>query len=351
MKTSFSQIPAAASRFAALGCALSVVMFLTAFVTSPFADAAEAPVTVYSARNEQLLKPLLDEFTRQTGRPVQLLTASEAALLARLNAEGSSTPADVLITVDAGNLWQATQQKLLQPLTSAALEQAIPPHLRDPERHWFGLSVRARTIVYAKNRVSPRDLSTYENLATPAWRGKLCLRTSKKVYNQSLVAMLLAEYGEARTEAMVRGWVANLATDVFADDTSLLKAIAAGQCQVGIVNTYYLGRLLVADPAFPVGLFWADQTSGGVHINVSGAGITRHAKNRAGAQQLIEFLASETAQKIYTDKDLEYPANPRVNADSVITAWGSFKAYTGNVARAGELQGAATRLMDRTGYK
>lgn len=324
---------------------------LVAAMTCLPAAAQSKPVTVYSARNEQLLKPLLDQFTRQTGTPVQLLTASEAALLARLNAEGASTPADVLITVDAGNLWQAAQQNLLQPLQSAALEKAIPAHLRDPGNQWFGLSVRARTIVYSKARVKPSDLSTYEDLADAKWRGKLCLRTSKKVYNQSLVAMLMQEYGEARTEAMVRGWVANLATEVFPDDTALLKAIAAGQCQVGITNTYYLGRLLDADNSFPVGLFWANQAGSGVHVNVSGAGITRHAKNRAGAQQLLEFLASDTAQKIYTDKDLEYPANPKVEADSVIKAWGSFKPNLVNVSKAGELQAAATRLMDRAGYK
>ncbi len=328
----------------------TTVLFAAALAWLPAAS-QNSQVTVYSARNEQLLKPLLDQFTRQTGTQVQLLTASEAALLARLGAEGASTPADVLITVDAGNLWQATQQNLLQPLQSPALEKAIPTHLRDPGNQWFGLSVRARTIVYSKAHIKPSDLSTYEYLADPKWRGKLCLRTSKKVYNQSLVAMLMQEYGEARTETVVRGWVANLATEVFPDDTALLKAIAAGQCQVGITNTYYLGRLLDADANFPVGLFWANQAGSGVHVNVSGAGITRHAKNRAGAQQLIEFLASDVAQKIYTDKDLEYPANPKVEADSVIKAWGTFKPNVINVSKAGELQAAATRLMDRAGYK
>lgn len=327
-----------------LGLALAILCALPA-------QSQAQPVTVYSARNEQLLKPLLDQFTRTSGIPVQLLTASEAALLARLGAEGAGTPADVLITVDAGNLWQASQQNLLQPLQSSVLEKAIPAHLKDPGNQWFGLSVRARTIVYDKVRVNPKDLSTYEDLASPQWRGKLCLRTSKKVYNQSLVAMLIQEYGEARTEAMVRGWMANLATDVFADDTALIKAIAAGQCQVGIVNTYYLGRLIDTNPSLPVGLFWANQTGSGVHVNISGAGITKHAKNRAGAQQLIEFLASDAAQKIYTDKDLEYPANPRIEADSVIKAWGPFKPNQINVSKAGELQAAATRLMDRAGYR
>jgi iron(III) transport system substrate-binding protein len=308
-------------------------------------------LTVYSARNEQLLKPLLDQFTKVSGTQVQLLTANEGALLARLNAEGASTPADVLITVDAGNLWQAAQQNLLQPVVSAVLEKNIPAHLRDPAKQWFGMSVRARTIVYSKARVSANTLSTYEDLADPKWRGKLCLRTSKKVYNQSLVAMMMQDLGEAKTEAVVKGWVANLATDVFSDDTAMLKAIAAGQCQVGIANTYYLARLLQADAAFPVGLFWANQATTGVHVNVSGAGVARHSKNPALARKFLEFLSSDEAQKIYSDKDLEFPANPAVAADSIIKSWGSFKPNVINVSKAGELQAAATRLMDRAGYR
>ncbi len=308
-------------------------------------------VTVYSARNEQLLKPLLDRYSKETGTEIRLLTANEGALLARLNAEGASTPADVLITVDAGNLWLAAQQGQLQRLNSPVLQKNIPAHLRDPDNQWFGLSVRARTIVYNKGSVRPAELSTYEDLAQPAWKGKLCLRTSKKVYNQSLIAMMISEIGEAKTEEIVRGWVANLATAPFPDDTSLLKAIAAGQCQVGIVNTYYLGRLLVKEPDFPVGLFWANQTGSGTHVNVSGAGITKHAKNPAGAQKLIEYLSMDAAQSFYVDEDLEFPANPKVKPNSIIKNWGTFKPNLVNVSKAGELQAAATRLMDRAGYK
>ncbi|MBL8484474.1 MAG: extracellular solute-binding protein, partial [Rhodocyclaceae bacterium] len=247
--------------------------------------------------------------------------------------------------------WQAANESLLQPARSSALDAAIPAHLRAPGGEWYGLSVRARTIVYAQGKVDTATLSTYQDLAAPKWHGKLCLRTSKKVYNQSLVAAMIAQYGEAETERIVRGWVANLATDVFADDTALIKAIAAGQCQVGIVNTYYLGRLLAKDANYPVGLFWANQGAEGVHVNVSGAGITRHAKNAAGARKLLEYLAAPKAQSIYTDEDLEYPANPAVKPDSVIKAWGEFKPSQLNVAKLGELQAAATRLMDRAGYK
>ncbi len=321
-------------------------------VAALLAPAAHADtVTVYSARNEQLLKPLLDRFSKDSGTEIRLLTANEGALLARLKAEGASTPADVLITVDAGNLWLAAQQDQLRALNSAVLQKNIPAHLRDPGNQWFGLSVRARTIVYAKAQLKPSELSTYEDLAAPKWKGRLCLRTSKKVYNQSLVAMMISEFGEQKTEAIVRGWVANLATDPFPDDTSLLKAIAAGQCQVGIANTYYLGRLLAKEPDFPVGLFWANQNGSGTHVNVSGAGVTRHAKNPAGAQKLIEYLSQEGAQNFYVDEDLEFPANPKVQPNSVVKTWGPFKPNLLNVSKAGELQAAATRLMDRAGYR
>ena len=316
---------------------------------STFANADT--VTVYSARNEQLLKPILDRYSKESGTEIKLLTANEGALLARLNAEGASTPADVLITVDAGNLWLAAQQGQLRAMNSAVLQKNIPAHLRDPDNQWFGLSVRARTIVYSKSAVRASELSSYEDLAQPKWKGRLCLRTSKKVYNQSLIAMMITELGEAKTEEIVRGWVANLATTPFPDDTSLLKAIAAGQCQVGIVNTYYLGRILVKEPDFPVALFWANQSGSGTHVNVSGAGITKHAKNPAGAQKLIEYLSMETAQSFYVDEDLEFPANPKVKPNSIVKDWGSFKPNLLNVSKAGELQAAATKLMDRAGYK
>ena len=327
-----------------------VVLVLVALGVSCVAS-AQSSVTVYSARNEPLIKPLFDRFTAETGTQVRLLTDKEGALLARLKAEGQHTPADILITVDAGNLWQAANEGLLKPVKSPVLEANVPAHLRDPGHQWFGLSVRARTIMFNPKGVQRSALSTYEDLADPKWKGKLCLRTSKKVYNQSLVAMLIQQYGETQAEAIVRGWVSNFATDVFADDTALIKAIAAGQCQVGIANTYYLGRLLDQDKSFPVELFWANQSAGGTHVNISGAGVTRHAKNEATAIKLIEFLSAETAQKIYADNDLEYPVNPQVQPDSVIRAWGPFKSSPLNVSKAGEFQAAATRLMDRAGYR
>ncbi|MDD5028380.1 MAG: extracellular solute-binding protein [Rhodoferax sp.] len=313
------------------------------------------PVVVYSARNEQLIKPLFDLYTQQTGVPVQFITGSEGPLLARLRAEGKSTPADVLLTVDAGNLWQAANEGLLRPVQSPALQANVPAHLRDPDGAWFGLSVRARVIVYNTAHVKPQQLSTYEALAQPQWHGRLCLRTSKKVYNQSLVAMLIAEHGEPATQTIVQGWVGNLATPVFADDTKAIEAVAAGQCDVTLVNTYYFGRLKAAKPDLPVAIFWPNQSSinakSGVHVNVSGAGVTSHAKNPQGGQKLIEWLASDKAQSLFADSNLEYPVNPRVPPAPAVAAWGNFKQNALNVKEAGARQAQAVKLMDRAGYR
>lgn len=325
-------------------------IFALAFTLSAVLAHAD-DLVIYSARNEQLVKPLFDAYTRLTGVNIKFITDAEGPLMQRLKVEGANTPADLLITVDAGNLWQAQQMGLLKPVTSATLMANIPAHLRDANNYWFGFSVRARTIVYNTQRVKAESLSTYEDLADAKWKGRLCLRTSKKVYNQSLVAMLIAEHGEVKTENIVRGWVANLATDVFPDDSKMMEAVAAGQCDVGIANTYYYGRLMQKHPALPLKLFWPNQNSKGVHVNVSGAGITAHAKHAAAALRFMEWLAAPAAQHLFADVNLEYPANPAVNPDAVVAAWGSFKQNPINVANAGELQAAAVRLMDRAGYK
>jgi iron(III) transport system substrate-binding protein len=308
-------------------------------------------LVVYSARVEDLIKPLFDRYSGETGVAVRYVTDDAAPLIERLAAEGPNSPADILLTVDAGELWNAAERGLLQPVASKTLATSIPESLRDPEDRWVGLSVRARTIVYSTERVKPEQLSTYEALAEPQWRGKLCLRTSKKVYNQSLIAMLIAEHGAAKTEAVVRGWVANLATGVFSSDTLLMKAIIAGQCDVGIVNTYYFGRLEREQPGLPLKLFWADQAGAGVHVNVSGAGITSHAPHRAAAQKFLEWLATAEAQSLLASLNLEYPANGSVRADPSVLAWGEFKQSPMNVAQAGALQAEAVKLMDRAGYR
>ncbi|WP_305045385.1 Fe(3+) ABC transporter substrate-binding protein [Geoalkalibacter sp.] len=327
---------------------LSLLLVLLSLV--PVAAQAEE-VVVYSARNEHLIRPLFEAYTRETGVKVTFVTDKEGPLLQRLKSEGRNTRADVLLTVDAGNLWQAAEEGLLQPVTSAALAANVPEHLRDPGNQWFGLSLRARTLVYSTERVKPEELSTYEALGEPQWKGRLLLRTSQKVYNQSLVGMLIAEHGVEKTEQIVRAWIANLAAPPFANDNAVMEAIAAGQGDVGIVNTYYFGRLLKDKPELPLALFWPDQQGNGVHVNVSGAGVTRHARNPQGAIKLLEWLSSEQAQNLFADANMEYPVNPRVAPHADVAAWGEFKQNPINVSRAGELQGEAIKLMDRAGYR
>jgi iron(III) transport system substrate-binding protein len=327
-----------------------LALFLAALAPAA-PTAADQEVVVYSARIEQLIKPMFDAFTKETSIKVKFVTDKEGALLQRLKAEGANTPADVLITVDAGNLWEAANEGLLQPVDSAVLAKNVPAHLKDPKNQWFGLSVRARTMVYNTQKLKPADLSTYEDLANTGWKGRLCLRTSKKVYNQSLVAMMIAEHGEPKTEQIVRGWVANLATDPFPDDTKAMEAVAAGQCDLTLVNTYYYGRLMEKNPKLPLGLFWPNQQTSGVHVNVSGAGVTKHAKHKAEAVKLLEFLSSPAAQNLFADVNMEFPVNPGVKPDPLVAAWGPFKQNAVNVAKAGELQAAAVKLMDRAGYK
>ena len=318
--------------------------------TGPAAAATDSLV-VYSARNEQLIKPVFDQYTRETGVEIRFTTGDAAVLTERLAAEGRNSPADLLMTVDAGELWHAAERGLLRPVSSKVLARNIPGHLRDPGNRWFGLSQRARTIVFSPARVDAKKLGTYEALAAPEWRGRLCLRTSKKVYNQSLVATLIAAYGESRTEQIVRGWVANLATDVFANDTQLLEAIAAGQCDVGIVNTYYYGRIVKERPDFPVKVFWANQGKGGTHVNISGAGVTAHTRKAEAATRFLEWLSSDKAQAHFAAVNMEFPANPAASIDPLVASWGRFEASPINVAEAGRLQPAAVRLMDRAGYR
>ncbi len=321
------------------------------FLAVPAAAQGAEDLVVYSARKYQHVEELFAEYGRERGIEVRFVTDDGAPLVQRLRAEGPRSPADVLITVDAGDLWRAQDAGLLQPTKSAALEAGIPAHLRDAEGHWFGLAVRARTIAYSTARVDPGSLDTYAGLADPAWRGRLCLRSGKHVYNQSLVAVLIAELGEPATERVVRGWVANLATDPFSSDTLLLKAIAAGQCDVGIVNTYYLGRLQAEQPDVPVALFWADQEGAGTHVNISGAGVTRHAPNAGEARRFIEWLATPAIQARLAGSNFEYPASPVVDPVPIVAAWGPFKQSVVNVGKAGELQPAAVRLMDRAGWR
>jgi iron(III) transport system substrate-binding protein len=312
--------------------------------------AAEGPeLVVYSARHYGQ-EAAFDAFTRKTGIKLRIFNGSTGELFERLRAEGARTPADVLITVDAGNLWNATRAGLLASVDSPELAANIPAHLRDPDNRWVGLTVRARTIAYNTRRVSPAELGTYEALGDAKWKGRLCLRTSSYIYNQSLLATMIKRHGEPRTEHIVRGWMANQPV-LINGDTNILKAIASGQCDVGLVNHYYLARILAREPDFPVSLVWANQATTGTHINVSGAGVTAHAKNRASAIKFLEFLSTAEAQQMFADLSYEFPANPQAAINRIVARWGPFKRDDINIAAAGELQAAAVRLADRVGYK
>jgi iron(III) transport system substrate-binding protein len=331
----------------ALKAVTLILLMLSTFVAS-----AE-DLVVYTARNEQFIKPIFDRYTAETGVKIRFHTDKEAPLLARLQAEGAATPSDILMTVDAGNLWQAAELGLLSPYASATLKKNIPAYLRDPNHQWFGFSVRARTIIYNSQRIKPAELSTYAALAGSNWKGRLCLRSSKKVYNQSLVAMMIKQYGAKKTEDLVRGWVTNLATAPFASDDEVIKAVASDRCDVGIVNTYYLARMQESTPNMPVKLFWADQapSARGVHVNVSGAGITRHAKNRKQAERFLNWLSGQEAQSMFAALNKEFPANPAIASDPAVRVWGNFRRHELNLVNAGKSQVEAVKLMDRAGYR
>ncbi|MDO4433126.1 MAG: Fe(3+) ABC transporter substrate-binding protein [Alysiella sp.] len=313
-------------------------------------------LVVYTSRADNLLKPIVEEYHKKTGVNVKLVSGQAGPLMERMKEEGSNSPADVFITVDGGNLWQASEMGLLRPIQSKVLTSNIPPHLRDPKNQWFGLSVRARTIFYNTNKVKPAELSSYADLADPKWRGRLCLRTSNSVYNQSLVGIMIANQGLVKTKKVVEGWVANLAADPFGNDTAMLEAIGAGRCDVGIANTYYYGRLMASrakdnKPELPIGIFFADQKARGTHVNVSGAGVAKYSRQPEQAQKFIEWLSGSEAQNLYADLNKEYPANPRIKPDENVAKWGNFKQDVINVSLAGKNQRQAVMLMKQVGYK
>ena len=328
----------------------SLLATLTVLLWGNSVQAADE-IVVYSSRIDELIKPVFDAYTAETGVPITFITDKEAPLMQRIKAEGQNGVADLLLTVDAGNLWQAEQMGILQPIESPVIEQNIPAQYRAASHAWTGLSLRARTIAYSTERVDPASLSTYEALADKAWEGRLCLRTAKKVYNQSLTATLIENHGEQQAEQIVTGWVNNLSTDVFSDDTAVLQAIEAGQCDVGVVNTYYYGRLHKQQPDLPIKLFWPNQGDRGVHVNLSGIGLTRHAPHPEAATKLVEWMTGDQAQKLFADINQEFPANPKVEPSAEVAAWGTFKADDIPVEVAGKRQAEAIKLMDRAGWR
>ncbi|MGI9229884.1 MAG: Fe(3+) ABC transporter substrate-binding protein [Gammaproteobacteria bacterium] len=321
----------------------------------PIAQAAE--VNVYSARKEALIKPLFERFTAASGIDVNMVTGKADALIKRMELEGKNSPADLLITVDVGRLYRAQQAGVLQPVQSALLTAAVPANYRDPQGYWYGLSLRSRVIVYDRARVSPAELHDYEDLADSKWHKQICVRSSSNIYNQSLVASLIAHNGPGQARAWADGLVSNFARSPKGGDRDQIKAVAAGQCKLALVNTYYLAGMLSskikseAAVAAKVDLFWPNQTNRGTHINISGASVTASAKNREAAIRLLEFLLSDASQKWYADTNHEFPVKAGIGSSAILNRWGEFKADTLPLAALGEGNAAAVKIMDRAGWK
>ena len=316
-----------------------------------------AEVNIYSARQENLIKPILDIFTERTGVTVNLVTGAADELIQRLTLEGDNSPADMLITEDVGRLYRAKQAGVLQAVESAGINDVIPAQYRDSEGFWYGLSLRSRVIIYDKARVSPADLSTYADLANPKWDNKICVRSSGNIYNQSLVASMISRNGIEATELWATGLVGNFGREPQGGDREQISAVAAGQCDLAVSNTYYFGGMLKSDDeavrraAEAVAVFFPDQGGNGAHMNVSGAGITKAAKNRDAAVQLMEFLAGEEAQAWYAEVNNEFPVRSDVPASELLQSWGTFKADNLALEQLGIHNADAVRLMDRAGWK
>jgi len=314
-------------------------------------------VNVYSHRHYDTDYALFDRFTEETGIRVRLVSASADELISRLEREGAASPADLLITVDAGRLHRAVERGLLQPIHSEVLEDVVPAHFRDPDGYWYGLTSRARVIAYSRERVDPSELSDYADLADDRWRGRVLVRSSENIYNISMLASIIAAEGPEEAERWARSIVENLARPPQGNDTDQLRDVAAGVGDVALVNTYYVGRLLHAEDAASrelgrrVGVFFPDQNGRGTHVNVSGAGVTAHAPNRDHAVRLLEFLVSEEAQAAFAEANFEYPVRPGVPWTGTLLEWGEFRSDTLSLGRLGELNDQAVRIFDRAGWR
>jgi len=336
---------------------LSILVLASTLLTGGFAQASNE-VNVYSARKEKLIKPLLDKFTAETGIQTNLITAKADKLLTRLKNEGRNSPADLFITVDAGRLHRAKEKGVLQSIDNAAINKIVPAYLRDPDGQWVSLSQRSRVIFYAKDRVKPSELSSYEDLTSAKWKKRICIRGSSNIYNQSLVASMIASNGEAAAQTWANGIVNNMARPPKGGDRDQIKAAAAGQCDIAIANTYYYGKMLAnkKDPsqvaaAESMGIFWPNQNDRGVHMNVSGAGVAKYAPNKENAIKLLEFLVSPESQKWYAEVNYEYPVTQNAEISERLKSWGEFKADNVNLSQLGVNNILAVKIMDRAGWR
>jgi len=330
---------------------------LASVLTLAVGAARAQEVNIYNARHYGTDQQLWDAFTKETGIAVNVVEANHDELIQRMVAEGENSPADIFITVDAGRLALAAEENLFAPVKSPILDADVPAHLRHPDGLWYGLAMRARVLVYDKERLNPAELSTYEALADPKFAGKIVVRSSTSVYNLSLMGSIIAADGAEKAEAWAKGLVANMARPPEGGDTDQLKAVAAGVGDIAISNTYYLARLMASDKpeeraiGEKLGVFFPNQGDRGTHVNISGAGILKSAPNRDNAIKLLEFLVQPEAQRYFADISFEYPVNPAVKPHPVLAAFGEFKQDTLNAATFAANSLEASKIMDRAGWK
>lgn len=337
----------------------AATLLATAAAQSAFSQ--DKVLNLYSARHYQTDEALYSDFTKATGIRINRVEADDAGILARLKAEGSASPADVILLVDAARLWRGEQDGLFQPVKSAVLEQRIPATLRGADAgqgaQWFGISTRARIVVYDKSRIKATDVDSYAKLAAPALKGQICIRSGSHPYNLSLFGSVLERMGPQATEAWLKGVVANLARDPKGGDTDQIRGVASGECGVAVTNSYYLARLMRSnkpeDKAVveKVGVVFPDQAGAGTHVNVAGASVARHAKHREAAVQFLEYLASDSAQRYFADGNNEYPAVATAQPNAVLAGLGRFKAETVPIAKVGANTAQVQQMLDRTGFK
>jgi iron(III) transport system substrate-binding protein len=314
-------------------------------------------VNLYSARHYDVDEQLYDEFTEETGIQVNLLEGQPDELIERIVSEGEESPADVFIAVDAGRLWRAQEAGILQPVESEVLDSTVPENLREPSGLWYGLTTRARMLVYNVDNVQPEELSTYEDLASPEWEGRVCIRSSSNVYNQSLLGSMVESIGPEATEAWAEGLVGNFARDPEGGDTDQIKAVAAGQCDVAVVNHYYWARMAKSDDAADqeavakTALFFPNQADRGTHVNISGMGLVAGAPNPENAIAFMEFLVSPEAQEVFAESNNEYPVADGVALDPVVSELGDFKVDATNVVTYGRNNPKVNEIVDRAGWE
>ena len=337
---------------------LLALLSVLAGVVAPAVSAQEQVLNLYSARHYQTDEALYQNFTKQTGIRINRIEAGDDQLIERLKSEGANSPADVLLIVDAARLAQADDLGLFQPVKSRVLEERIPAELRDPQGEWFGLSSRARIIVYNKATIDPKDVATYASLAEPRNKGKVCTRSGSHPYNLSLIAAQIAHLGEAKAEAWAKGVVGNLARKPQGGDTDQIKAVAAGECAAALTNTYYYARLMRStapadrDIVAKTALVFPDQDSYGTHVNISGAGVLKNAPHRGNATKFLEYLASADAQRYFADGNNEWPVVPSVTvANPALDAMGKFRIDPLPIATLGRNTAEAQRIADRSGWR